>query len=134
MVIEVLASILEGDPRHGAALSAIVDALNEHEHYGIRSAAIAGINQMSNGRPLSERALSVLQNAALSDEYVSIRLEAIELLAKQELDEARKQIIGESLAQRGIGKANARSLATSAVQFLTCGSLSACGRLADQAI
>lgn len=98
-VIEVLATIAVGDPRHGDALSAIVDALSEHAHYGIRSDAIAGINQMSNGRPLSERALSVLQNAALSDEYISVRLEAMELLAKQELDEARKQIIGESLAQ-----------------------------------
>lgn len=99
MVIEVLSTITANDPRYGDALSAIVDALSEHEHYGIRSAAIAGINQMSKDRPLSEHTLDVLQNAALSDEYVSVRIEAMELLAQQDLNESRKQIIGESLSR-----------------------------------
>ena len=99
IVIEVLATIAEDDPRHGDAFAAIVSALGEHDHYGIRSAAIAAIQQMTSGRSLSVRTLSALQQSALSDEYISVRLEAIELLTKQKLSAQRQQIVGRSLAQ-----------------------------------
>ncbi len=99
MVIEVLATIDADDPRHDDAFSAIVAALEEHEHYGIRSAAIAGIARMRDGRALPEAALAALQKAALTDEYISVRLEAMDLLSTPALAEDRKQLIGASLAQ-----------------------------------
>lgn len=99
MVIEVLTSVTVDDSRHDAAFSAVVDTLRTHDHYGIRSAAIAGIDQMSDGGQLSEPALSVLQEVALSDDYISTRLEAIALLEKQSLDQSRRAAIGKSLAQ-----------------------------------
>jgi hypothetical protein len=98
MVVEVLATIGEDDPRHDDALAAIADALGRHEHNGIRSAAVAGIARMTNGRPLSPRTLDALQKAAVSDDTMTIRLEAIALLATQQLAQDRKHIISQSLA------------------------------------
>jgi hypothetical protein len=96
--IEVLAATRRDDPRFEAAMLALVHALeNEHEH--TRSSAVQAIGRVSRGSQLPDEALSGVVRAATDDPYMTVRMDALELLASKNVAAELKATLSESLAK-----------------------------------
>ena len=96
--IEVLAVTRAENARFAAAMQAIVAALMNSDHQHTRSSAIAGLKTLISDQPIPPDVLGTLAKTAMTDPYVTVRMDALELLAVQALDEALRDELSASLA------------------------------------
>jgi hypothetical protein len=96
--IEVLAVTRTEDERYGVAMESIRRALIASDHQHTRSSAVAGLARLSGDRPLPPNVLDALAETALTDPYMTVRMDALELLADQQIDEALRTDLSTSLA------------------------------------
>jgi hypothetical protein len=85
--IEVLAATRTEDERYSAAMESILHALNDSDHNHTRSSAIAGLARLSHHQGLPAEVLAGLLRSATTDSYMTVRMDALELLASQDIDE-----------------------------------------------
>jgi hypothetical protein len=71
-------------------------ATNEHQH--TRSSAIAALTRLTRNRAMSPDVLQGLVQSALSDSYMTVRMDAMELLAHRDIDDATRTALSMSLA------------------------------------
>jgi hypothetical protein len=97
--IDALAAMPEEDPRHARAVAALVAALENDDHEHTRSSAIKALGRIAAGRVLPAQVLAALDAAASDDPYMTVRIDALELLVSQPLDPDRRQRLTQALAR-----------------------------------
>ena len=96
--IEVLAVTRREDPRYATAMENIVQALVNNDHRHSRSSAVAGLSELAGDQQLPANVLAVLTKTATTDPYMTVRMDALELLATQEIDQTSSGDLSASLA------------------------------------
>jgi hypothetical protein len=96
--IEVLAVTRDDNDRHSIAIEKILHALNTNEHQHTRSSAIAGLARLTRERPMSSNVLAGLVRSATADPYMTVRMDALEVLATRDIDAALGESLSKSLA------------------------------------
>jgi hypothetical protein len=96
--IEVLAVTRAEDRRFATAVDSIFRALTTHDHQHTRSTAIAGLGKLTRDQTMSPDVLQGLVVAATTDPYMTVRMDALELLAARDIDEATRTFLSMSLA------------------------------------
>lgn len=97
--IEVLAVTRQEDDRHAMVVAAILETLNNNDHQHTRSSAIAGLAELAGDQGISANVLAGLVQSAKTDPYMTVRLDALELLADQDIDETLSGKLSKSLAE-----------------------------------
>lgn len=96
--IEVLAVTRNADDRYSTAMEGIVHALNGHDHQHTRSSAIKGLARLAGERRLPSKVMTRLVSIATTDPYMTVRIDALELLATQDIDTSLGESLSASLA------------------------------------
>ena len=95
--IEVLATTRPEDDRYDKAVASVNAALVANEHQHTRRSAIAALTRLSRDRAMSPDVLQGLVQSALSDSYLTVRMDAMELLAHRDIDDATRTALSMSL-------------------------------------
>ncbi|MDJ0926058.1 MAG: hypothetical protein QNJ73_00290 [Gammaproteobacteria bacterium] len=95
--IEALATMPADDPRHDAMLDALVNTLAMHDHQHTRSAVILALASRPAAQPLPPAALATIENAALTDPYMTVRMDALELLRDEQVVPEVRDRLAQSL-------------------------------------
>ncbi len=95
--IEVLATTRPEDDRYDKAVASVNAALVANEHQHTRRSAIAALTRLSRDRAMSPDVLQGLVQSALSDSYLTVRMDAMELLAHRDIDDATRTELSMSL-------------------------------------
>ena len=111
--IEVLAVTRREDPRYSTAMENIVHALVNNDHRHSRSSAVAGLSELAGDQQLPANVLAVLTKTATTDPYMTVRMDALELLATQEIDQTRSGDLSASLAAEIIRPSRCMATTTS---------------------
>jgi hypothetical protein len=85
--IEVLSVTRSNDGRYEDAMAAILHALSASDHAHTRSSAVLGLGELIGDRSLPPEAVQRLTVTATADQYITVRMDAFELLASRRLDE-----------------------------------------------
>jgi hypothetical protein len=96
--IEVLAATRPEDVRHDKAVKSVHAALATNDHQHTRSSAIAALTRLTQDQAVSPDVLQGLVQSALSDSYMTVRMDALELLAHRDIDDATRTSLSMSLA------------------------------------
>jgi len=96
--VEVLAATAQEDSRHSAAMTAVLEALNSNDHQHTRSSAIAALKRLTTGPNLPQNVIDVLVEKATTDPYMTVRMDALELLASRNIEDSLSRKLSESLA------------------------------------
>ncbi len=96
--IEVLAVTREDNDRYSIAIEKILHALNTNEHQHTRSSAIAGLARLTLEQPMASNVLAGLVRSATADTYMTVRMDALEVLATRDIDAALGESLSTSLA------------------------------------
>ena len=96
--IEVLAVTRDDSDRHAIAIAKILHALNTNEHQHTRSSAIAGLARLTREQAMSSNVLAGLVRSATADTYMTVRMDALEVLATRDIDAALGESLSTSLA------------------------------------
>ena len=96
--IEVLAITQAEDDRYGKAVQSIYSSLTTNDHQHTRSSAIAALTRLTLDRTLQPNVLDGLVRLATTDPYMTVRMDALELLAARDIDEATRTLLSTSLA------------------------------------
>jgi hypothetical protein len=95
--IEVLAVTRTGDEHYATAMESILHALESNDHQHTRSSAIAGLARLSGDRALPANVLEILVEKAMTDPYMTVRMDALELLTGQDIDGPLRDSLSKSL-------------------------------------
>ena len=104
--IEVLATTQPEDDRYGKAVQSIYSALTTNNHQHTRSSAIAALTRLTRDRTLQPNVLDGLVRLATTDPYMTVRMDALELLAARDIDEATRTLLSTSLATEIVSPTN----------------------------
>ncbi len=96
--IEVLAATRPTDDRYAKAVESVHTTLATNEHQHTRSSAIAALTKLTQDQAVSPDVLQGLVQSALSDSYMTVRMDALELLAHRDIDDATRTALSMSLA------------------------------------
>ncbi len=95
--IEVLATTRLEDDRYDKAVASVYAALVANEHQHTRRSAIVALTRLTRDRTMSPDVLQGLVQSALSDSYMTVRMDAMELLAHRDIDDATRTALSMSL-------------------------------------
>ncbi len=95
--IEVLATTRPEDDRYDKAVASVYAALVANEHQHTRRSAIVALTRLTRDRTMSPDVLQGLVQSALSDSYMTVRMDAMELLAHRDIDDATRTALSMSL-------------------------------------
>jgi len=96
--IEVLAATGDEDTRHSIAMEAVLHALNTNEHQHTRSSAIGGLDRLTGKQAMPPNVLAGVLQSATTDSYMTVRMDALELLANRDIDAVLRETVSTSLA------------------------------------
>ena len=96
--IEVLAATRSADGRYKTAVESVYAALAANDHQHTRSSAIAALTRLTRDQAMPADVLQGLVQSALSDTYMTVRMDALELLAVRDVDDATRTLLSMSLA------------------------------------
>jgi len=96
--IEVLAVTRDDNDGYTIAIEKILHALNTNEHQHTRSSAIAGLARLTREQAMSSNVLAGLVRSATADTYMTVRMDALEVLATRDIDAALGESLSTSLA------------------------------------
>ena len=96
--IEVLAVTRDDNDGYSIAIEKILHALNTNEHQHTRSSAIAGLARLTREQAMSSNVLAGLVRSATADTYMTVRMDALEVLATRDIDAALGESLSTSLA------------------------------------
>lgn len=97
--IEVLAATRPEDSRYAIAMENISSVLNMHEHQHTRSSAIAGLARLTRNQAMPPDVLQGLVRITKSDPYMTVRMDALELLAQRDIDEPTRTELTTALSE-----------------------------------
>lgn len=96
--IDVLAVTRADDGRYATSVNSIFSVLTEHDHQHTRSSAIAALGRLTRNQLLPPNVLQGLVRAATTDPYMTVRMDALDLLAGRDIDVATRTALSSSLA------------------------------------
>jgi hypothetical protein len=97
--IEVLAATRPTDDRYEQAVESVYTSLATNEHQHTRSSAIAALTRLTQDQAVPPDVLQGLVRIALSDSYMTVRMDALELLAHRDIDDETRTSLSMSLAR-----------------------------------
>ncbi len=97
--IKVLAVTRPEDSRYATAMESILRVLNNHDHNDTRNSAITGLARLTRDQAMPPNVLAGLVRSATTDPYMTVRMDALELLAARDIDAQTRTLLSTSLAE-----------------------------------
>ncbi len=96
--MEALAATRPDDGRYGTAVEGIHSVLTTNDHQHTRSSAIAALARLTRDQAMPLKVLDGLARIATVDPYMTVRIDAMELLAARDIDVETRTLLSTSMA------------------------------------